>query len=91
MAIPHAIRTPPGAIVGLEKRRYSGPEFVQALTDAELETMLGLVKASDAAAVIYERIKLSGMDFNTPAHVALVARMVNVNILTGARRDALIG
>lgn len=86
------VRHAPGSIVVvMNKRVYAGAEFVEALTDAELEALILLARTNDQAGAIFERIKIVGMDFNEPRNVAIAGRMVTAGILTEARKNALTG
>ena len=73
------------------KNVYTGPQFWKALRAAERILLVAKSKETDAAGAIFEGIKLGGLDFNESDDVTIVGQMVNVGILSSARRNTLIG
>ena len=70
---------------------YSGSEFIELLTDTELETLIDKAALNTQNNAIYERIKTVGIDCNNADHLVLLSKMVLAGILADdARKDEII-
>ncbi len=73
------------------KNVYTGEQFVEELTDTELEAIMNKAKTSDPVAAVWERIKISGIDCNDSKDLGILDKMQTATIIDSTRKAEIIG